>query len=397
MLNSGKDTIGPGDDDGNLLWVIIAKRSGEYRAIILSLFTEIGFQDLLKSGKKYLNIGTNENEIKNTKSTKKSSKKKKIRKKKRDKKIGNEHLKNSKEKIRNLKNKTNKKVPENKLERKKNQRTKHTESKANKSKGKFSKSKKKKQKKKKKVKKVKKKKIKLKEKLKDDENTEGVTENDPSIENPIRYNNSGTSSHDNTDNDDQRTEIIGPHDDSSDDKVEPKHYLDYTEPSEEDIMSILNQVLAAEHKARNVKETTSEATLPIRAPEKNRKKRKKKKQKKKKKKKQTKKPKCNWYKNKSREVRKNFDGFKVRNCGRARMRGNLSYDTMWSVYRQLFGLTKHANTAARQIAEYEQFLETVTEFLSQYPVCETNLQWNHVMIEVTLTNDPLDLTTDICR
>ena len=139
LLNSGKDTIGPGDDDGNLLWVIIAKRSGEYREIILS-FTEIGFQDLLKSGKKYLNIGTKENEIKNTKSTKKSSKKKKIRKKKRNKKIGNELLKNSKEKIRNLKNKTNKKVPENKLKRKKNQRTKHTESKANKSKGKFSKS-----------------------------------------------------------------------------------------------------------------------------------------------------------------------------------------------------------------------------------------------------------------
>ena len=32
LLNSGKDTIGPGDDDGNLLWVIIAKRSGEYKA-----------------------------------------------------------------------------------------------------------------------------------------------------------------------------------------------------------------------------------------------------------------------------------------------------------------------------------------------------------------------------
>ena len=359
----------------------------------MSLFMEISFQDLLKSGKKYLNIGSKENEIKNTKSTKKSSKKKKIRKKKRNKKIGNELLKNSKEKIRNLKNKTNKKVPENKLKRKKNQRTKHTESKANKSKGKLRKSKNKTQKKKKKKKKnVKQKKKKLKERLKDDENTtEGFAENDPSIENPIKYNNSGTSSHDNTENDDQRTEIIGPHDDSSDDKVEPKHYLDYTEPSEEDIMSILNQVLAAEHKARNVKETTSEATLPARAPQKNRKKRKKKK------KKQTKKPKCNWYKNKSREVRKNFDGFKVRNCGRARMRGNLSYDTMWSVYRQLFGLTKHANTAAKQIAEYEQFLETVKEFLSQHPVCETNLQWNHVMIEVTLTNVLLDLTNDICR
>ena len=361
----------------------------------MSLFIEIGFQDLLKSGKKYLNIGSKENEIKNTKSTKKSSKKKKIRKKKRNKKIGNELLKNSKEKIRNLKNKTNKKVPENKLKRKKNRRTKHTESnKANKSKEKLRKSKKKTQKKKKKN--VKKKKIKLKERLKDNENTtEGLAKNDPSIENPIKYNNSGTSSHDNTENDDQRTEIIGPHDDSSDDKVEPKHYLDYTEPSEEDIMSILNQVLAAEHKARNVKETTSEATLPARAPQKNRKKRRKKK--KKKKKKQTKKPKCNWYKNKSREVRKNFDGFKVRNCGRARMRGNLSYDTMWSVYRQLFGLTKHANTAAKQIAEYEQFLETVKEFLSQHPVCETNLQWNHVMIEVTLTNVLLDLTNDICR
>ena len=71
------------------------------------------------------------------------------------------------------------------------------------------------------------------------------------------------------------------------------------------------------------------------------------------------------------------------NCQRAKRRASLSYETMWTVLGQLSAITNNLSTQTKKhIRESREFVESVIQFLKSYQSCQSNLQWNKIMIEV---------------
>ena len=94
---------------------------------------------------------------------------------------------------------------------------------------------------------------------------------------------------------------------------------------------------------------------------------------------------CNWYKRKVQFEKRKMRNFKNVNCDRAKDRGRMSYNTLWTVYNQLFDTIHYNNNLViKQISNYKHFLKTVTDFLEKNTICSGNPQWNKVMIEVNL-------------
>merc|ERR1712130_1040999 len=91
---------------------------------------------------------------------------------------------------------------------------------------------------------------------------------------------------------------------------------------------------------------------------------------------------CNWYKRNVQIEKRKMKDFKKNNCNRAKTRGKMSYNTLWTVYNQLFDTIHYNNNLVnKQVSQYRQFLTTVTEFLGKSALCSSNPQWNKVMIE----------------